>query len=82
MGVVAELAPQVTVPTVAANKLTVVAPVTGKPGLKFEVECEDCGRRAIGVRRGRWPKCAKHAGAETLFWLELDKIDQYKWATQ
>ena len=79
--VVAEPALQVTEPTVAANKLTVVAPVTGKSGLKFEVECGDCGGRAIGVGRGRWPKCAKHAGVETLFWLELDRIDQYKWAT-
>ena len=52
-GALAEPALQVTVPTVAANKLTVVAPVTGKPGMKFEVECEDCARRAIGVKRGR-----------------------------
>ena len=77
-GALAEPALQVTVPTVAANKLTVVTPVTRKSGIKFEAECEDCERQAIGVKRGRWPKCIEHSGFETRLWKELDEIDQYK----
>ena len=43
------------------NELTTCSPVTGASG-HSRLKCGDCSEEAIGLKRGKWPKCLYHAG--------------------